>query len=235
LRQRDETVLNIIGIIEGGVALFKKLKEFLKYFVEIIKSPVKGLDDLAALLQKGVTKVDDFAKNVKELPKNISSKGKKIKEALAARSEKIKKGVDKKNGMRTTIGGTPMNKGLLNKIKESWKRLGKEIRQGDTETQTWLDYRKAEGLTFDDKLILLDKNASTSAVYEELIHATQHRTGKYGKIVEEYGNTIGETMLEIEAAEKLLKNSRAWKIPADEIKQIEERLSIFKNNLKELL
>ena len=91
-----------------------------------------------------------------------------------------------------------------------------------------------EAITLGDDLIMLGPKATTSAVYEELIHTHQFRTGLYNNWVNKYGNKIAENLMEKEAAEELLKNSIKWKLPKDEIRLIKERLNYFIEELKKL-
>jgi hypothetical protein len=137
----------------------------------------------------------------------------------------------------STIGGEPMDSQLLKKIIASFERQGKTIDIGE-DAQKYIAIReeaegtKIEGITFNENIIILDPKASTSAVYEELIHATQYRVGKYSQWVEEYGNDIALDLMEKDAAEQLIKNAITWKIPENEIELIKERLDIFTNKLK---
>jgi hypothetical protein len=80
------------------------------------------------------------------------------------------------------------------------------------------------GLTDNAKQILLPTNATRTAVFEEFIHTAQHRTGRVSKLIEQFGNIEAERLLEIEAAEKLIQNQRAWKLPQDEIDAVVKRL-----------
>jgi hypothetical protein len=91
--------------------------------------------------------------------------------------------------------------------------------------------RQAEGLTFDSKTILLPDRPSTSSVFEEFIHATQHRTGRFNQAVDQFGNARAIDMMEIEAAEKLIRNRRAWGIPNAETRQTIERLRGLRGGL----
>jgi hypothetical protein len=136
--------------------------------------------------------------------------------------------------LMSTIGGEPMDKALLDKITRSFRRQGKIIEIGTEEANSYLNWAKAEGVCFDENIIYLRSNPSTSAVYEEVIHSAQYRTGKYNKWVEKYDNVIAKNLMEREAAEKLLKNAKAWKIPANEIEIIKERLEIFNSELKKV-
>ena len=71
----------------------------------------------------------------------------------------------------------PMPKKQLQRISKAFKRRGGII-QMNAETDAYLDVKKAEAITYDAKTILLRQHPSRSAVFEELIHATQFRHGK---------------------------------------------------------
>jgi hypothetical protein len=60
----------------------------------------------------------------------------------------------------------------------------------------------------------LPKNPSTSAVYEELIHTAQVRAGM-----------TDELKMEIQAAQKLIRFAKQYKIPPEETAQTIERLN----------
>lgn len=69
-------------------------------------------------------------------------------------------------------------------------------------------------------LILLNKKATKSAVYEELIHAKQFKSGRYNEIANQHGNIVAENLMEKEAAEELIKNAEKLNIPiGKQIKQ----------------
>ncbi len=80
------------------------------------------------------------------------------------------------------------------------------------------------GIADNAKQILLPTNPTHTAVFEEFIHTAQYRTGRTAKLIEQFGNAEAERRLEIEAAEKLIQNQRAWKLPQDEIDAVVKRL-----------
>ena len=65
-------------------------------------------------------------------------------------------------------------------------------------------------------------------MFEEFIHTAQHRTGRFNEVISKYGNKRGEALLEIEAAEKLIRNRRAWQIPNSETRATIERLRYYR-------
>lgn len=80
------------------------------------------------------------------------------------------------------------------------------------------------GLTRNAKQIDLPTNATRPAVFEEFIHTAQFRTGRFGKAIDELGFNEAVRQMEIEAAEKLIRNQQAWKLPQDEIDVVVKRL-----------
>ncbi len=137
----------------------------------------------------------------------------------------------------STITGKPINLNLLKKLQKEFKELGGALLHNDESFEYIASREKAEGvaieaITFNEELILLNKSATTSAVYEELIHATQYRTGKYDNWVEKYGNEIAKNLMEKEAAEELIERAVEWKLPNEEVKLVKERLEFFNEELR---
>ncbi|WP_284653525.1 hypothetical protein [Flavobacterium terrisoli] len=137
------------------------------------------------------------------------------------------------------IIGKPIDLKLLKQLQEEFKKMGGDLIY-DNDSFEYIASREKlhnetiEAITFNEELIFLNKNATTSAVYEELIHANQFRSGKYKRWVIKYNNVIAKYLMEKEAAEELLKNSKKWKLPDDEIDLIKTRLETFNNELKKL-
>jgi hypothetical protein len=73
-----------------------------------------------------------------------------------------------------------------------------------------------EGQTLNQNVIFLQPRPSTSSVYEELIHTAQLRRGMTDKI-----------QMEIEAAQKLIRFSERYHIPAAETQQTINRLRLL--------
>lgn len=137
----------------------------------------------------------------------------------------------------STIKGKPINLKLLKKLQKEFEDIGGALLHNDESFEYIASREKIEGvdieaITFNEELILLNKNATTSAVYEELIHATQYRTGKYDAWVTKHGNEIAKNLMEKEAAEELIERAAEWKLPKEEINLIKERLEFFNEELK---
>ncbi len=105
----------------------------------------------------------------------------------------------------------PMDSEQFTKIQEAFSRQGKTIDNSE-DALRYLETREADGVTFNAETILVRKDASPSTVFEELIHATQHRTGKFGTWVDSYGNSGAVAKAEFEAATRLVKNQKAYGI-----------------------
>lgn len=97
----------------------------------------------------------------------------------------------------------------------------------DEATDAYLDYKKAEAITYDAQTILLRKRPGRAAVFEELIHATQYRQGKND------GTERNRLICEIEAQKKLLKYQKAYRLTKREILQTENALKKYQHALKE--
>lgn len=129
--------------------------------------------------------------------------------------------------LASTISGRPVDEALLARIKAAFERQGGQIVQ-NADVDRYLRMRGAEAVTDNAKQFLLTSRPSTSAVFEELIHTAQHRTGKFNALVEQLGHKEAERLLEIEAGEKLVRNAKAWGIPEEETRQTAERLARLK-------
>jgi hypothetical protein len=115
----------------------------------------------------------------------------------------------------------------LDRIAEAYRRTGGSIDIGSAEGVRRLDFFGAEASTLGDH-ITLRENPSRSAVFEELIHATQNRKGRFD------GSPLSSLVNEIEAKEKLIRNRRAYGIPNAETKQTIEALRDYRSQLHTL-
>ena len=95
----------------------------------------------------------------------------------------------------------------------------------------FLESRGADGVTFNADTILVRPDASPSTVFEELIHATQHRTGRFENWVNQYGNAGAEARAEYEAATRLVQNQRAYGISDAEHAVNVARVQEFRSQL----
>ena len=97
------------------------------------------------------------------------------------------------------------------------------------DAQRYLQERGAGGLTLNQETILLPANSTMTAVFEELIHAEQFRRG----VTIEAGRG-GVLRFEAEAAETLIRNRHAWRIPPGEVRQVLANLRNIRAELQRL-
>jgi hypothetical protein len=163
------------------------------------------------------------------------------KESIEEAGEKaVKEAEENLFELFSKIIGKPIDLKLLKELQEKFSKLGGDMRF-DVESFEYCAARekslstKIEAITLAEDLIMLNKTATTSAVYEELIHAKQFRTGRFSEAIRKYkNNELVDNLMEKEAAEELLKNSAKWKLPKGEIELIKQRLEIFNKELKRL-
>jgi len=222
IEKLEEAIFGIFrlgwGIAKGTARV---VRTFAKFVVKSIKDAIKGFQELLNFLKKGWQEIKKIIDDAFELTE------KEFKEV------RRKKRVE----LFSTITGKPINLDLLKKLQKEFEDLGGALLHNDESFEYIVSREKVEGvaieaITFNEELILLNKSATTSAVYEELIHATQYRTGKYDNWVEKYGNEIAKNLMEKEAAEELIERAVEWKLPNEEVKLVKERLEFFNEELR---
>ena len=119
----------------------------------------------------------------------------------------------------------PMPKKQFRAIKRAFQHHGGIIQQSD-ETDVYLERKHAEGITYNAKTILLKQDPGRASVFEELIHTEQYRNGKND------GSYKSCLLNEIEAQKKLLKYAEVYKLTDFEIKQTENALIKYQEELK---
>ena len=72
---------------------------------------------------------------------------------------------------------------------------------------------------------MLKKNPGRASVFEELIHATQYKNG------ENDGSYESRLKCEIAAQKKLIRNRKAYKLTQNEVKQTEQALIAYEDEL----
>ena len=117
-----------------------------------------------------------------------------------------------------------MPKKQLHKIEKSFKRQGRTIQRSD-EIDKYLESKNAEAITYNQSIILLKKNPGRASVFEELIHATQYKNG------ENDGSYESRLKCEIAAQKKLIRNRKAYKLTQNEVKQTEQALIAYEDEL----
>lgn len=118
----------------------------------------------------------------------------------------------------------PMPKKQFNKIKKAFQRHGGLIQQNE-ETDEYLSRKQVEGITYNENTILLRQKPGRASVFEELIHTYQYKAGKID------GTERSRILAEIEAQEKLIKFSKAYKLTEPEIVQTRIALENYKKDL----
>jgi hypothetical protein len=173
---------------------------------------------------------DAFAKKIDEINDSAGG-GKKGKEAVDEYLEEIE--------LQTNITGKSIDQKLLKKLQKEFAEVGGEMRY-DEESFAYIEARerasntKIEAISIGEDLIMLGRDVSKSGVYEELIHARQNRTGRLSEAINEHGFETAINLMELEAAEELVRLSQKLKIDENEVNQIIQRINDFKKILKDL-
>ncbi|PRB02453.1 hypothetical protein CQ046_12915 [Chryseobacterium sp. MYb7] len=222
IEKLEEAIFGIFrlgwGIAKGAA---KAVRTFASFIVKSIEDVIKGFQELLNFFKKGWNEIKRVIDEAFEITQ------KEFKEV------RKKKRVE----LFSTITGKPIDLKLLKKLQKEFEELGGALLHNDESFEYIASREKVEGvaieaITFNEELILLNKSATTSAVYEELIHATQYRTGKYDNWAEKFGNEIAKNLMEKEAAEELIEKAVQWKLPDEEVKLVKERLEFFNEELK---
>lgn len=121
----------------------------------------------------------------------------------------------------------PMPKRQLQGIIKDFKKKGGLILIDD-DTDNFLRKQGAEGSTLNESTILLVKNPSRSAVYEELIHAEQYRKGKND------GSRKSRLICEIEAQKMLICKKDELGITDKENEQTKLALRAYEEEYRQL-
>ena len=130
-----------------------------------------------------------------------------------------------------------MDSRRFEKIKIGLERNGIAVIQ-DSEGDSYLRFMGAEAMTLSDASAVIFQSSripSASAVFEEVIHATQIRENGP---VSTYGNKNGAIEYlnrEIEANEKLLKNRKNYRLTDKDIESVEINLAQYYAKLKEVI
>lgn len=122
----------------------------------------------------------------------------------------------------------PMPKKLLQRLIKDFKAKGGIVVMNE-DTDIYLKKQHSEGSALNADTILLVKNPSRSAVYEELIHAEQYRQGKND------GGKEKVLLCEIEAKEILIANKQKWGITDKEDKITRLSLEKYKKDYDEFI
>ena len=120
----------------------------------------------------------------------------------------------------------PMPKRQFRRIRKAFEKNGGCILMGG-EVDEYLEKKKALGSTLNESTIMLAGKPGRATVFEELIHATQHRTGECD------GSAASVIRCEIRAQEKLLENAAAYGLTENEIRQTKKALGFYEKLRKE--
>jgi len=240
----ESFVLNPLEKISKAITQAENFMTRIMDFISmILREFKKGTKEIFAKLEKVLNEVFGFGDEVADHA--LTPAEKRVKEKNRRRQERFdrKKTSPQRKKQRkelfSTIKGDPIDRKLLSKLQKEFTELGGEMRFDEESFEYIAGREKAlgveiEAITLGDDLIMLGPKATTSAVYEELIHAHQFKSGLYDGWANKFGNKVAENLMEKEAAEELLENAEKWNLPKEEIKLIEERLEFFNNELKSL-
>jgi hypothetical protein len=115
-----------------------------------------------------------------------------------------------------------MDAARFERMKTAFERQGGVVAQ-DEGAQKYLAMRGANAVTLNDKTMVLRDEPTASEVFEEFIHTAQYRTGR--------ATGANVTEMEIEAAEKLIRNAKQYGIDPVETRQTTERLERLREAL----
>jgi hypothetical protein len=240
----ENFILNPLEKISKAITQAENfMARILEFIQMILREFKKGTKEIFAKLRKVLDEVFGFGEDVATHSRTKAEQRWENKQKKKQQKLERKKAAPQRKKRRqelfSTIKGNPVDRKLLSKLQKEFSELGGEMRF-DEESFEYIAGRERalgveiEAITLGDDLIMLGPKATTSAVYEELIHAQQFKSGLYDGWANKYGNKVAENLMEKEAAQELLENSKKWNLPEEEIKLIEERLEFFNNELKSL-
>ena len=121
----------------------------------------------------------------------------------------------------------PMPDEQFTRIQKRFERNG-GIFSKDKEANDYVVARHKEAITLNADTVVFRYNPSRAAVFEELIHTFQYKTGKLD------GSELRRCLCEIEAKEKLLRYSKAYGLTDKEVEITKRLLEEDKKNLANL-
>lgn len=119
----------------------------------------------------------------------------------------------------------PMPRGQFLRLMKDFKAAGGKY-IANAESEKFLDAQGAEASTLNATTILFRKKPTRAAVYEELYHINQFRSGKID------GTARNAYECEAEAKAYLLENAEAFQLTEAEINQTKEALIWYQKKLK---
>ncbi len=215
-----------------GTQLQRQIETALRHQRDILnmaKAAGEGDTELIARTKIRMLK-DKYAElsNVSGLPTQIE----RTRTAISVKNidNSSKSGIIKTELSRDTSNlstVTPMPENQFKKIQKSFEKNGGYFR-ADKESNDYVVARGKEAITFNADTVLVRYNPSRAAVFEELIHTHQYKTGKFD------GSDLSRCLCEIEAKEKLLKYARAYELTDEEIEITKRLLELDKQDLRKL-
>ena len=124
----------------------------------------------------------------------------------------------------------PMSENRYSRMKEGLEKHGVEIVQAEGDDLRFLMARGAEASYWDGRITHVGEIPSSSAMFEETIHAAQARI--YGEQLET--NPVELAAREIAAQEKLLKNGKAYGFTADDYADIQANRDYLASSFEKL-
>ena len=158
----------------------------------------------------------------------VANFGREAARRATAEAKMLQKAAESSILKRETDKGanrTPIVDNDYKRIQRAFERKGRIFR-ADDESERYCNARGAEGITLNADTVLFVKNPSRAAVFEELIHTGQFRSGKID------GTAISRVRAEIDAKERLLKHSKAYRLSDAEIDETERLLENDRKDLK---
>lgn len=116
----------------------------------------------------------------------------------------------------------------LDRIVAAFRQHG-GVMQMDEATDAFLKMRGVEAITYNASTILMSTEPSRAAVFEELIHTRQWRTGEL------IDDPISKARAEISAKEKLLQNAKAYRLTDGDIEITRQLLEKDREDLSKLI
>ena len=134
---------------------------------------------------------------------------------------------------KSSAGDALNDPALLKRIADAISRQGNslEIAEAGTDLYNYYKALGAQGSTMmleDGKISIgLSADAGPSALFEELVHYGQYKSGQVDRWTAQYGLSGAVSISEYEAAYKLVKNASAYGISAAENAENMKRLAQF--------
>jgi len=151
---------------------------------------------------------------------------------LARGLPSVRRAVAPNNGIFSNAAGEPMDPALFRRIQKAWESKPGRIMLADENSAMHLNaiahragLKHVGGQTLNKNVIFLQPNPTASSVFEELIHTAQLRRGMNPK--------AQVLQMEIEAAERLIRNRRPYNIPRAQTYETITRLRALRQSARQ--